>query len=377
MGALHRLVARNKLLERLATHGRAVWRRREHPLGLVPPVPKRVIIEPTNACNLACDYCGNKDMLRPRKFLSVELFERMVGEMVELGIPRMTLHTVGEPTLHPRLPELVATAKRNGRVVNMSTNATLLDEKLARALVRAGPDMLNVSADAGDAETFAKTRGGASLERVVEGVKLLRRLRDEEGPIRQSPWGEVRLPTLTITCVVTPLFTREVERGLFDTFGPLVDDFYFHIANNHSEYAHFEPLYKRGFLPKALRDRMYRMVRTPCHYPWDALFLLADGTMSVCRFDFDARVRIGRYGPQSLLELWNGDAMNSLRRAHMFFDFRDWPQCENCTATYYEVRGEHHHLAAKYKRRNGFVPTRNAWLEQNPLGIAMGALKSN
>lgn len=372
MGVVHNVIARNKLAERLYAHSRAVWQRRTHPLGVIPAAPKRVIIEPTNACNLGCAYCGNRTMLRPRKFIDLALFERMVEEMVQHGIPRMTLHTGGEPTLHPRLPEMIRIAKRAGRVVNMSTNGTLLTEKLARELVDAGPDMLNISADAGDAATFAKTRDGADLERVVDGVRRLRTLRDEQGVVRDSPWGTVRLPTLTVTCVVTPLFTREVEAGLFRTFGPLVDDFYFHITNNHSEYAHFEPFYMGGWLPKSLRDRLYRAVRTPCHYPWDALFLLADGTMSVCRFDFDARIRIGRFGPQSLIELWNGDAMNSLRRAHMNFDFRDWVQCENCTATWYEVRGEHFHLAAKLKRRNGFTPTRNAWLDQNPLGIAMG-----
>ena len=373
MNAIRRFVSRTKILERLHVHSRAMWLRRTHPEGIVPPVPKRVIIEPTNACNLGCSYCGNKDMLRPAQYLPLELYRRMLGEMVELGIPRMTLHTVGEPTLHPRLPEMIALAKSAGRVVNISTNGTRLTEELARKLVEAGPDMLNISADAGDAETFAKTRDGASLDKVVEGVRRLRRLRDEIGPVRHSPWGDVRLPTLTITCVITPLFTRAVERGLIATFGPLVDDFYFHIANNHSEYAHFEPFYKRGWLPKQLRDRVYRAVRTPCHYPWDALFLLADGTMSVCRFDFDARVKIGRYGPQSLLELWNGDSMRSLRRAHMSFDFRDWAQCENCTATYYEVRGEHFHLAQTIKRRNGFEPTRNAWLGENPIEIEMGA----
>ncbi len=43
------------------------------------------------------------------------------------------------------------------------------------------------------------------------------------------------------------------------------------------------------------------------------VFLLSDGAMSVCRFDFDARLRIGRFGtrPASL----NADPLGKARQA--------------------------------------------------------------
>jgi hypothetical protein len=371
--ALKRRIWRTPLLERILSHTRAVRLRGRLPQGRVPAAPKRVIVEPTNACNLACDYCGNKAMLRPATYLPLDLYRQLIDEMVLLGIPRITLHTIGEPTLHPELGEMIALAKEAGRVVNISTNGTLLTEERARALVIAGPDMLNVSADAGDPETFAVTRGGADLEGVLAGMERVRRLRDEIGRVQPSPWGEVRMPTMTVTCVVTALFTREAERRFFETFSPLVDDFYFHYPNNHAGYAHSEPYYHGGLLPRVVRDWLYRALRSPCYYPWDALFLLSDGTMSVCRFDFDARVKVGRFGPQTISELWRSDAMASLRRAHMSFDFREWSQCDNCSAAWYENRAEHVHLSNRYKARNGFVPTRDAWLGENPAGIATGA----
>ena len=349
-------------------HFAAVRLRKTHPEGLVPPVPKRVVVEPTNACNLACAYCGNKDMVRPRTFLDVGLYERLLDQMVELGIPRITLHTIGEPTLHPRIGELVKMATDRGRVVTLSTNGTLLGrEELARSLVRGGPHLLNISADAADPETLAKTRDGLKPEVVIEGLKTVRRLRDEEGPIRDSPWGKVRLPTLTMTCVVTELFTREVERRFFEAYSPYVDDFLFHFPNSHADYVPGRPYERSGILPRGLRDRLFKAVRYPCYYPWDALFLLSDGTMSVCRFDFDARVRIGRFGPQTILELWQGDAMRSLRRAHMSFDFKDWTSCEKCTAVWYENRSEHKGMSRRLMKRNGVPIGRDAWLPENPM----------
>jgi hypothetical protein len=368
------LAHRNGLIKFAREHAAAVRLRKTHPYGIIPTVPKRVVVEPTNACNLGCSYCGNKDMLRPKTFLDMGLYERLLDEMVTLGIPRITLHTIGEPTLHPRIGEMVKMATDRQRVVTLSTNGTLLaKEELSRALVLGAPDLLNISADAADAETLAKTRDGLKPEVLIEGLKTIRRIRDAEGPVRSSPWGEVRLPTLTMTCVVTPLFTREVERQFFEAYAPWVDDFLFHFPNNHADYAHDEPGYIHGIVPKSWRDRLRKAVRYPCHYPWDALFLLSDGTMSVCRFDFDARVKVGRFGPQSIQELWTGDAMQSLRRAHMFFDFKEWPSCENCSAVWYENRSEHYALSRKLMKRNGVGFERNAWLSENPRKTSMGA----
>ncbi|MBL8863000.1 MAG: radical SAM protein [Planctomycetes bacterium] len=368
---LRSFVARHTLLERALARYRTLRIRREHPLGIVPDVPKRVIVEPTNACNLKCAYCGNKDMLRPRTNLDLGLYERLLDQMVELGIPRITLHTVGEPTLHPRIADMVRMATERERIVTISTNGTrLCDEDLARALVAAGPHLLNISADAADDETLGKTRDGLKAAVIVEGLRTLRRLRAEVGPVGHSPWGAVKLPTITMTCVVTPLFTPAVEKQFFETYAPLVDDFLFHVANNHADYVadrRFEP---NGVLPLTLRDRVYKALRHTCHYPWDALFLLSDGTMSVCRFDFDARIRIGRFGESTIQELWRSDAMNSLRRAHMNMDFQDWPQCESCTATWYENRHEHYVFTRRLMAQHGVSVARPGWLSEDPLGTS-------
>lgn len=363
---LRELIWRNTLLQRSRAHVRGRRLARRHPEGLPPTVPKRVIVEPTNACNLACAYCGNREMVRPRRDMSLELYEAVLEQMVELGIPRLTLHTVGEPTLHAEIVTMLRMAAERERCVTMSTNGMLLSEELSRGIVQAYPDVINFSIDAADPDVLRKTRPGQDLDRFLENLRTMRCIRDEEGPLRESPWGLVRLPTLTITCVLTPYFTREVERQFFEVLGPLVDDFLFHRPNNHADYVPGSPLRKPGLLPGKWRDALFRVIREPCHYPWDALFLLADGTMSVCRFDFDGRVRVGKFPERSIPELWNGEEMRSLRRAHLAFDYEGWEQCRNCSATYYENRHEHLAITRKLMRRNGVVPARDAWLPVDP-----------
>ena len=363
---------RSTVLQRIVNHTRMVQLRRTHPEGRVPALPGRIIVEPTNACNLHCSYCGNKDMVRPRTFLPMDVFEKLLDEMVALGIPRITLHTIGEPTLHPRIAEMLALAVARKRVTTMSTNGTMLSEELARSLVRAGPHMLHVSMDAVDQATLDKTRNGARLEDLLAGLRRLRRLRDAEGPVRDSPWGKVRLPTLAVTCVLTPNFTREVEREFFKTLTPIVDDIVFHTANNHGDYVHEEPWYQFALLPRRWRKGFYKRMRVPCQYPWDTLYLLSDLTISACRWDFDARVPVGKFPDQSLPELWHGPQMRSLRRAHMTSDFGDWTLCEDCSGNLYENRSEHYRLTQLLKRRNGMVSARNTWQPENPMGVRPG-----
>lgn len=354
-------------LSHAVKHFRTTRLRRTHPYGIIPERPSRVIVEPTNACNLACSYCGNKDMLRPWTYLPMDRFRELIAQMEELGVPRITLHTIGESTMHPDLPQMISVAKAAGITATLSTNGTLLTEEMCTALVKAGPDILNVSVDAADPEKLRAIRPGINPEEVLAGMRRLRRIRDEHGEVTDSPWGEVKLPSLVATSVITRYWDKAEEQAWFEMYGPLMDDVFFHWPNSHAGYVPDEPHKRRGILPPKMRDWLYKKVRYSCHYPWDALFLLSDGTMSVCRFDFDARVEVGRFPESSLLDLWNGQKMMSLRKAHMDFDFKDWSTCEDCNATFYENRHEHYLRSQSIKKRNGYVAERDMWLTPEPM----------
>jgi len=363
---LRDFVRGNTLLQRTIVHLRSVRLAKRHPEGQPPPLPRRIIVEPTNACNLACSYCGNRVMKRPRTYLDLGVYGELLGQMVELEIPRLTLHTIGEPTLHPEIVRMLEMATERERCVTMSTNGTLLTEDLSRGIVRARPDLVNFSVDAADSDVLERTRPGQRLDVLLENMRAMRRIRDEEGEVRDSPWGPVRLPTMTVNCVLTHHFTREVERRFFETFAPLADDFLFHRPNNHVSYPVDHPFHQRTLMPRRLRVSLYRRVRMPCVYPWDALFLLSDGTVSACRFDFHAGVAVGHFPEMSIPELWGGEAMRSLRRAHLAFDYREWEQCRSCTATFFENRHEHRAHSRRLMRRNGVVPSRDSWLPLDP-----------
>ena len=87
---------------------------------------KRVYLEITNVCNLACSFCpGTK---RQKRFMSETEFAALT-EKLRGKTQYLYFHLMGEPLLHPLLCRFLAIAEEKGFRVILTTNGTLLDEK--------------------------------------------------------------------------------------------------------------------------------------------------------------------------------------------------------------------------------------------------------
>lgn len=84
-------------------------------------------VEPTSACNLDCKICMRRNLERPISFLSFNNFKRLLdsGNFRYVG-----LHGWGEPLLNQQLFEMVKYAESKGVFTNLTTNGTLIREKI-------------------------------------------------------------------------------------------------------------------------------------------------------------------------------------------------------------------------------------------------------
>lgn len=90
------------------------------------PMLKKVYLEITNICNLACAFCpGTK---REKRMLSREEFAILAAKIRPYA-DYLYFHLMGEPLLHPDLEAFLATAGERGFKVMITTNGTLLREK--------------------------------------------------------------------------------------------------------------------------------------------------------------------------------------------------------------------------------------------------------
>src|SRR5918993_4760752 len=147
-----------------------------------PIMPEIVQIESTNICNAKCVFCPRDEMHRRQGIMSLDLYKKIVDECVELGITHVRVHNYGEPFIDRRLVEKVRYAKDRGiKEVGMISNGSLITEDLARGMIDAGLDAINISVDAAGRDVFESTRIGLKYDKVIANIEGLVRIRAEIG----------------------------------------------------------------------------------------------------------------------------------------------------------------------------------------------------
>jgi radical SAM protein with 4Fe4S-binding SPASM domain len=107
----------------------------------IPMKPfERTYVEITNGCNLACAFCPGT--ARRVEFMSTGMFE---GVLAALGgySTHLYFHVLGEPLLHPALPEFLDIAHKHGKLVNLTTNGLLIGK--AGAAIAGKPALRQVT----------------------------------------------------------------------------------------------------------------------------------------------------------------------------------------------------------------------------------------
>ncbi|MCC6559407.1 MAG: radical SAM protein, partial [Polyangiaceae bacterium] len=146
-----------------------------------------VTLMTTGACNMACRYCFQNDLLPDHKHFKPELVEPFVGWVVrtvaERGARALMMHFYGgEPLLNFPVIEEVATRLRTESIrrrvqwhMTLTTNGSLMTRKAADRLAQMGCSLAIISLDGPpevqDHRRPLKVHQQSSFERVLGGIK--------------------------------------------------------------------------------------------------------------------------------------------------------------------------------------------------------------
>ena len=255
-----------------------------------PRMPEIVQIEATNICNAKCVFCPRDEMHRRQGIMSLELFRKIVDECAELGITHVRMHNYGEAFVDRKLVEKVRYAKQKGiQEVGMISNGSLITEPVARGMIDAGLDAINISVDASGKEVFEATRIGLKYDRVIANIERLLRLRTESGK---------RRPKLILS------FVRQNnsadEQAFIEHWKAIADK------------IHVTDLHNWAGTLNTESD-----VNFPCYRPWLTFTVLWDGRVSLCCADFDGKTILGDLNTHSIAEIWNAEPYRNTRRQHL------------------------------------------------------------
>ena len=261
----------------------------------VKPLPLRLWVESTTLCNLECVMCPNKDLPSSAKStMSLETFHKIVDEARHFAND-IYLHHRGEPFINPNLCEMITYARAAGLRTRFHTNGAVMTHERADALLEAAPNLISFSVDGFEKESYEAVRVGATFEETVEQICYLAEQKRKRG--QQRPYIVVekinfRNPTKPEhPATVAALRQRFLEAGVNEVI-------------DKEEYVWAEE--------DAPEENIER-TSSYCTFPWYAMVICADGTVTPCPQDFWAKMVMGNVKDKSLAEIWNDAPYRKLR----------------------------------------------------------------
>jgi radical SAM protein with 4Fe4S-binding SPASM domain len=274
-------------------------------------LPVEYIVETTAKCNLYCPMCPRETHPQPKSDMTDATFERLVTEAGATA-EHMMLIGLGEPFMDPHIFERIEFCHRHSISTLLSTNGTFLDEKLSARVLDSPLEQITLSFDGAKKETFEFYRKGAKFEKVRDNFVRFARMKKERGSRLQ---------------VVVQMVKMDGNAGEVDEFlrfwgtVPGVDQLRIKADETNlmrPDAGHAGDEWKH-----------------PCHYLWRGpVYVKENGDVYPCcqSYMLDGKP-LGAIGREPLTQIWNGPAMQEMRRLHAAGRGGEVDICARCCTT--------------------------------------------
>jgi len=274
--------------------------------------PPYLQIEPSSICNYRCVFCYQTDeTFSNRKsghmgMMSVELFKKIIDK-IEGHVDFISLSSRGEPLACKDIDKMLEYTQGKFLGLKMNTNASLLTEKKAHAILSSGISTLVYSADAAEEPMYSTLRVRGNLDKVVKNVEMFQN-------IKQKHYSDSKMITRVSGVKVNEDQDIEEMLGFWDS---MVDQVAF------VKYNPWENVYS-----SSPND-----VTNPCSDLWRRMFIWYDGKANPCDTDYKTSLLVGNIQEKSLSELWHSEQYTMLREKHANNKRSELEPCRRCVVT--------------------------------------------
>jgi len=301
---------KEKTLERIVSN----WEKIDHmQKNSMASVPRLLMLEVTNACNLKCKMCGNSKMTRNKGMMPKSFGIRMIQEAAQMGIQEVALYTTGEPLIYPHLEQLIIEAKKQELYCYITSNGLLLNESSIEMLCKSQLDSFKFSIDGSNKQEYESIRKQGNFDTLLKNIRLLKEKRDQLNS------------HLKIICAMVLLKENQDHQLDFKkTFEPLCDDILLSKATN---------IGGKFNKNESSEKKICRTIK-PCRLLWDRIIVNYDGKITACCVDFNAELVYDDCNLTSLTKAWNNQTIQDWRNRHLSGNINDLPLCNVCDAPY-------------------------------------------
>lgn len=290
-------------------------------------------IEPANVCNLRCPVCHIVTDDKPGGLLKFGDFRTLIDEV---GDYLLFLHFWGwgEPFLNQDFFSMIRYAKDKGIKIITSTNGHFFeDEQNVDRLIHSGLDALIFALDGVDRETYEKYRHRGDFDKVLRGLQLLLRRKEERG---------VAFPVINLRMLVTK--DNEDQVPLMKSFAKNIGVDVLTLKtlcsfDNEAEGKKLLPR-SRGYRRFQYDDEGEPIrIENPCKKPWNHPTVYRDGTVVPCDYHTGQELSLGnafaRDG-QGFRRVWFGEDFRQLRSRFLKGE-RTGLRCDDCALNFANV----------------------------------------
>lgn len=290
--------------------------------------PMLIVLENTNVCNLRCIHCPigqgwtETEHYKPT-YLKWEIFKKIIDEISENHITQLIFSPEGENFVHPQFIDQLNYCKEKGiENITVITNGFNLDNKAIikgkksdltnnKALLKANPEVINISLDAATKETYEKIRVGSNFHRVWGNIHNLIYLRNQ-----------MNSKTKIMLNIIEQKENNDEVELFLKYWSPYVDRV---LVRPYLNNLGLTPNKKE--INKSIIDN-----RWGCPQFWKRISINAKGDIRFCVVDWDDKSIVGNIKFQKIKEIWQGPEYERMRSCHKHGKYKEAHDiCDKCT----------------------------------------------
>jgi len=292
--------------------------------------PFTILITPSQLCNFKCNYCtqswdhaAKEGIGFKAQLLDYDVFLKLANQMSQFEKPfkQVSFTGLGEPLLNPKLPDMIRHLKelKVGEKIEVYTNASFLTREMTHKLVDAGLTRLRISIQGLSSEKYKQICGvDMNFNELVSNIKYF--------------YDNRKNCKLYIKIIDSCLDNDSDRERFYSLFGDICDEIYIEhlVIAQHSmgDYSNKVDssltLYGEEAVEKEVCPQIFYVLQT------DAL-----GNVFPCTpLGLPESFSLGNINKTSLIDIWNGNRLNSLRITHLEKKRYLFQTCDKCPCVF-------------------------------------------